>query len=69
METIYTIYAMDTVPPEQPSPEEQEITHTEEVNIYPTLRTTLLVLCVLFAIGLVLFLIYQNGKSIYANGL
>ncbi len=38
-------------------------------NVYPTLRTIVLALCVILAVSIVLFLIYQNGKSIYANGI
>lgn len=41
----------------------------EPVNIYPFLRKTFFVLCILFFLGLIVFLIYYNGKSIYANGL
>ncbi len=40
-----------------------------DVNIYPKLRHLILILCVLLTITIVVFLIYQNGKSIYANGI
>lgn len=43
--------------------------YSEDVNLYPTLRTTILILCVLLAVSIAIFLIYQNGKTIYANGL
>ncbi len=41
----------------------------KETNIYPLLRTILLILAVLFTLAAVLFLFYQNGKSIYDHGL
>ena len=47
---------------------EKNAYHTE-TNLYPTIRTVLLSLCVILTISLVLFLIYQNGKSLYANGI
>jgi hypothetical protein len=42
---------------------------SETVNIYPIIRHAFLTLCVLLAIAIILFLIYQNGKSIYDKGL
>ncbi len=51
-----------------PAQAETQTTH-EEINLYPTLRTLFLVMCVLFTIAVVLFLIYQNGKSIYETGI
>ena len=38
-------------------------------NAYPAVRHILIVTCVLFALSLIIFLIHQNGKSIYDNGL
>lgn len=38
-------------------------------NIYPSARHILLIITVLFTICIILFLIHQNGKSIYDNGL
>ncbi len=38
-------------------------------NIYPATRHILLVACVLLALCIIVFLIHQNGKSIYDNGL
>jgi hypothetical protein len=45
----------------------QEVHHTK--NLYPFVRHTLLVICVLFSLLLILFLMHQNGKSIYDNGI
>ncbi len=42
--------------------------HTD-TNVYPAIRTIILSVCVLIALSVVIFLIYQNGKSIYANGI
>ncbi len=47
----------------------EENPYYEEKNIYPYLRKSILVICVLIAVGVLIFLIYQNGKSIYVNGL
>ena len=41
----------------------------EEKNVYPLLRKIFLMLCAIIAVAVLLFLIYQNGKSIYVNGL
>jgi hypothetical protein len=38
-------------------------------NIYPTARHLLLVACVLLTLCVLVFLVHQNGKSIYENGL
>ena len=38
-------------------------------NIYPSLRHILLVSFVIMCMALILFLMHQNGKSIYDNGL
>jgi hypothetical protein len=46
----------------------ENIYHTE-TNVYPSLRTTFLVILILISLCIIFFLIYQNGKSIYANGL
>lgn len=41
----------------------------QEVNAYPTLRRTLFWLIILFFVVLTVLLVYQNGKSIYDNGI
>jgi hypothetical protein len=41
--------------------------HTK--NLYPLVRHTLLIICVLFSLALILLLMHQNGKSIYDNGI
>lgn len=38
-------------------------------NLYPTARHIIIVSCVLFSFLLIIFLMHQNGKSIYENGL
>lgn len=50
-----------------PHGEEPVIHHTK--NLYPIVRHTILVVCILFFIVLIMFLIHQNGKSIYDNGI
>jgi hypothetical protein len=46
---------------------QQESLHI--VNPYPKLRHILLVLCLLFVVSIFILLLYQNGKSIYDNGI
>lgn len=43
------------------------IRHTK--NLYPIVRHTLLIVIVLLFITLIIFLMHQNGKSIYDNGI
>lgn len=40
-----------------------------EFNAYPFLRRVFFALIVLFFVILILFLVYQNGKSIYDGGI
>lgn len=47
----------------------EENEYKGEINLYPILRTIFIILCIILVVGLVAFLIYQNGKSIYDNGL
>lgn len=49
----------------QPSIEVEQ----KEINAYPIIRHLLLIICVLLVVAIILFLFYQNGKSIYDNGL
>lgn len=64
---------MTSAPQEQTpavSPEVlQENIDTPETNIYPVIRTAFLVICVVLVACVTLFLIYQNGKSIYETGI
>lgn len=43
------------------------VRHTK--NLYPVVRHTLLLIFILLCIAFIIFLILQNGKSIYDNGL
>lgn len=48
----------------------QEVVHTQQIkNVYSVARRIILVSCVLFALFLIIFLMHQNGKSIYDNGI
>lgn len=51
----------------------EEIRTKEEIapgtNLHIVARHIFLILCVLLTIFIFLFLIYQNGKSIYDNGI
>lgn len=70
----YTNNNMDT-----PLSNEQTVQNTTEIeetleesgklNIYPIIRHLFLIVCILLAISIILFLIYQNGKSIYVKGI
>lgn len=42
---------------------------TNETNLYPVIRHVFLTLCILLTVSIILFLIYQNGKSIYDKGI
>ncbi len=54
------------LPPQPPSPQAP----TPEVrNVYPAVRRLFLTLLVVSLLLLGLFLMYQNGKSIYDNGI
>ncbi len=58
---------------------QQAVQNTEEIedisedsgklNIYPIIRHLFLIVCILLTISIILFLIYQNGKSIYVKGI
>lgn len=37
-------------------------------NVYPTMRHIILVVSILLAVAVIMFLIHQNGKSIYEHG-
>jgi hypothetical protein len=37
-------------------------------NVYPTMRHIILVVSILLALTVLMFLIHQNGKSIYEHG-
>lgn len=38
-------------------------------NVYPIIRHTILIACVLFTLCLIIFLIHQNGRVIYEKGI
>lgn len=40
-----------------------------EINLYPMFRHLFLTICILFTLAIIAFLIYQNGKNIYDNGI
>lgn len=63
-----------TTPPEQNKEIiNQAVTENNELhqkkNIYPLVRHIFIIAVTLATISIVIFLIYQNGKSIYDNGL
>lgn len=39
------------------------------INVYPLIRHLFLTMCILLTVAIILFLIYQNGKSIYDKGI
>lgn len=41
----------------------------QKKNIYPLVRHVLIIAVTLITVSIVILLIYQNGKSIYDNGL
>jgi hypothetical protein len=46
-----------------------EVPQEKPLNIYPALRHLFLIFCILLALSIVFLLLYQNGKSIYENGI
>jgi hypothetical protein len=38
-------------------------------NLYPYLRKMFFAVCIVLFLFIILYLIYSNGKSIYANGI
>lgn len=40
-----------------------------EINLFPMFRHLFLTICILFTLAIIAFLIYQNGKNIYDNGI
>lgn len=62
-----------TSPPQTPQQNQQTVskeTNPHHVkNIYPTMRHFILTILILLGIFVILFLIHQNGKSIYENGI
>lgn len=49
--------------------EEIVVEENNASTLRPMIRHLLLTLCILLTISIILFLIYQNGKSIYDKGL
>ena len=39
------------------------------INVYPLVRHLFLTMCILLTVTIILFLVYQNGKSIYDKGI
>lgn len=46
-----------------------DVEEIEEVNLYPMFRHLFLTICILCTIVIIAFLIYQNGRNIYDNGI
>ncbi len=70
---VYCFHMETPISTQEPTINTQE-NLTEEVsedtfNVYPIIRHIFLTLCILLAIVIILFLIYQNGKSIYDKGI
>jgi hypothetical protein len=68
-----TIASEDTLPATNTPPLPQGVvlvpaSHLKK-NIYPAARHILLIIIIIFALCVIVFLIHQNGKSIYDNGL
>jgi hypothetical protein len=46
----------------------EQPTHRKR-NVYPSVRHTFLIISILCALSIIIFLMYQNGKIIYDNGI
>ncbi len=54
--------------PQELSPKDTPVIyHTK--NLYPAVRHIIIILIVIFCVALIIFLMHQNGKSIYDNGI
>jgi hypothetical protein len=52
------------------SPQGEVLPATHPIkNIYPVTRHFMLIVLTLLAFTIIIFLIYQNGRSIYENGI
>lgn len=63
---------MELTPTETPtntSTGEQAPQALHKKNLYPIVRHIFLVACILASLAIIMFLFYQNGKSIYDNGI
>lgn len=52
--------------------EDQTVSQTQSeghINLYPFLRKLFFWACIIVFLLVILFLVYQNGKSIYDNGI
>ena len=56
-------------PPETLEKQGEDTAVEDEINVYPTIRHVFLILCILLTIAIIVFLFYQNGSSIYDNGI
>ncbi len=59
----------DTTLTTNPLPKEEDHSHHHKKNLYPAVRHILLIIFVLCTLTFIFFLVHQNGKSIYDNGL
>lgn len=41
----------------------------KRVNLYPIFLRSFLIFCIIFFLLVIVFLLYQNGKSIYDHGI
>ncbi len=53
----------------QQSISEEKTVEETKINIYPVIRHIFLITSLLLAFSIIVFLIYQNGKSIYVQGI
>lgn len=61
---------METTTPQTEIVEEViEEGEVRELNLHKVFRHFILISCILLAISIIIFLIYQNGKSIYDQGI
>ena len=57
-------------PQSSETPTEEQATSPEVIiNVYPVMRHIFLFACVVLTLAIIIFLTYQNGKSIYDKGL
>jgi hypothetical protein len=69
METTLPTTPIEQAPQENTAVPVESINDENAINIYPIIRHMFLIVCVLLTVSIILFLLYQNGRSLYDKGI